>query len=367
VTATKVATASGTRPYVLVAELTYRCPLRCAYCSNPTAGARGPALAPADWLRVVDEAEALGVLQVHLTGGEPLLYDDLEALVARARARELYSNLITSGLPLDEARLERLRASGLDALQLSFQSARPGSSSAIAGVDAFAHKLKVAAWTRALGLPLTVNVVLHRHNLDEVPEIVALAEQLGAERLELANTQFLGWAWDNRAALLPSAAQLATARQAAQAARERLRGQMEILFVLPDYQADRPRACMSGWGQRYLVVTPDGRAQPCHAAQVLPIEFPDVRTQSLDDIWHRSDAFARFRGGAQLAEPCRSCDRREVDFGGCRCQAYLMTGVLDATDPACALAPRHDLVVAARASADVEPPPLSLRRLPLTA
>jgi pyrroloquinoline quinone biosynthesis protein E len=352
---------------VLVAELTYRCPLRCAYCSNPTTGAPGPALATADWLRVLDEAEALGVVQVHFTGGEPLLHDDLEALVERARQRELYSNLITSGLPLERARLERLRACGLDALQLSFQSARPGSSSAIAGVDAFAHKLEVAAWARALDLPLTVNVVLHRHNLDEVGEIVALAESLGAERLELANTQYLGWALDNRDALLPSAAQLEAARVVAREARERLRGRMELLFVLPDYQADRPRACMSGWGQRYLVVTPDGRAQPCHAAQVLPIEFPDVRAASLDDIWHRSEAFARFRGGAGLAEPCRSCERLEVDFGGCRCQAYVMTGALDATDPACGLAPRHDLVRLARQSAAAPAPPLQLRRLPNTA
>jgi pyrroloquinoline quinone biosynthesis protein E len=211
---------SEARPYVLVAELTYRCPLRCAYCSNPTESARGPGLSATDWLRVLDEAEELGVVQVHFTGGEPLLFGELEQLVARARERELYSNLITSGLPLDRARLARLKAAGLDALQLSFQAARADASQPIAGVDAFAAKREVAGWTRALGLPLTINVVLHRHNLDQVAEIIALAEELGAERLELANTQFLGWAYVNRAALLPSAAQLEAARTIVAEARD---------------------------------------------------------------------------------------------------------------------------------------------------
>jgi pyrroloquinoline quinone biosynthesis protein E len=355
------------RPYVLVAELTYRCPLRCAYCSNPTESARGPALERLDWLRVLGEAEALGVVQVHFTGGEPLLHASLESLIERAQELQLYSNLITSGLPLERARLAQLQAAGLNALQLSFQTARAHSSQPIAGVDAFDQKLRVAAWTRDLGLPLTVNVVLHRHNLDEVRDIIALAERLGADRLELANTQFLGWAYLNRAALLPSSTQLDAARAVVRDARERLRGRMEILFVLPDYRADRPRACMSGWGQRYIVVSPDGRALPCHAAHALPLELPDVRTQSLDEIWHRSAAFRRFRGIDFLDEPCRSCERRDVDFGGCRCQAFLLTGNATATDPACSLAPCHDLVRAAREAADQPSPPLVLRRLPLTA
>jgi len=351
------------RPYVLVAELTYRCPLRCAYCSNPTQVQDRAALDGADWQRVLGEASELGVVQVHFTGGEPLLCDDLEALVARAAQLELYSNLITSGLPLTRERLAGLAAAGLCAVQLSFQAARLGSSAAIAGVDAFAHKREVARWVRELELPLTVNVVLHRQNLDEVNQIIALAEELGAERLELANTQYLGWAYQNRAALMPSLAQLDAARTVVAAARERLRGKMEILFVLPDYHGDRPRTCMNGWGERYIVVTPDGRAMPCHAAHVLPLAFPDLRGQSLSSAWHDSEAFQKYRGTEYLREPCRSCDQREVDHGGCRCQAFLLTGDATAADPVCGLSPRHDLVVDARAAADEAAPALTLRRL----
>ena len=351
------------RPYVLVAELTYRCPLRCAYCSNPTQVADRALLTGADWQRVLGEASELGVVQVHFTGGEPLLRDDLEALIARAAQLELYSNLITSGLPLTRERLAGLAAAGLCALQLSFQAARLGSSAAIAGVDAFAHKRQVARWVRELELPLTVNVVLHRQNLDEVNQIIALAEELGAERLELANTQYLGWAYQNRAALMPSLAQLDAARTVVAEARARLRGSMEILFVLPDYHGDRPRTCMNGWGERYIVVTPDGRAMPCHAAHVLPLAFPDLRTQSLASAWHDSEAFQKYRGTEYLREPCRSCDQREVDHGGCRCQAFLLTGDATAADPVCGLSPRHDLVVEARAAAAEAAPALTLRRL----
>ena len=351
------------RPYVLVAELTYRCPLRCAYCSNPIQVADRPSLPGTDWLRVLGEASDLGVVQVHFTGGEPLLHDDLEALVARAAELELYSNLITSGMPLTRDRLAGLQAAGLCALQLSFQAARPGSSAAIAGVDAYVHKRQVAAWVRELALPLTINVVLHRQNLDEIDQIISLAEELGADRLELANTQYLGWAHKNRAALMPSLAQLDAARTVVATARTRLRGRMEILFVLPDYHSDRPRTCMNGWGERYIVVTPDGRAMPCHAAHILPLEFPDLRTQSLGSAWHDSDAFRRFRGTEYLAEPCRSCDQREVDHGGCRCQAFLLTGDANAADPVCSLSPRHDLVVDARTAAASAAPPLTLRRL----
>jgi PqqA peptide cyclase len=350
-------------PYVLVAELTYRCPLRCAYCSNPTQVPDRDALASADWQRVLGEASELGVMQVHFTGGEPLLRDDLEVLVAHATQLELYSNLITSGLPLTRERLAGLQAAGLCALQLSFQAARPGASTAIAGVDAFAHKRKVAAWVRELELPLTVNVVLHRQNLDEVNQIIALAEELGADRLELANTQYLGWAYQNRAALMPSLAQLDAARAVVATARARLRGRMEILFVLPDYHGDRPRTCMSGWGERYVVVTPDGRAMPCHAAHILPLPFPDLRAQSLASAWHDSEAFQKYRGTDYLREPCRSCDQREVDHGGCRCQAFLLTGDATAADPVCGLSPDHDLIVDARVAAAEAAPALTLRRL----
>jgi pyrroloquinoline quinone biosynthesis protein E len=355
----------GPRPYVLVAELTYRCPLRCAYCSNPTQVDDRPSLATTDWRRVLDEASELGVVQVHFTGGEPLLRDDLEPLVARAAELELYSNLITSGLPLTRERLAGLKAAGLCAVQLSFQAARPGPSAEIAGVDAFEPKRAVAAWVRELDLPLTVNVVLHRGNLDEVDRIIALAEELGAERLELANTQYLGWAYQNRAALMPSLAQLDAARTVVAAARDRLRGRMELLFVLPDYHGDRPRTCMNGWGERYIVVTPDGRAMPCHAAHILPLAFPDLRTQSLVTAWRDSEAFQKYRGTDYLPEPCRSCERREIDHGGCRCQAFLLTGDATSADPVCELSPRHDLVVAARTAAAEVAPPLTLRRLRL--
>jgi pyrroloquinoline quinone biosynthesis protein E len=354
---------STPRPYVLVAELTYRCPLACAYCSNPTAPLTRASLTLADWRRVLDEAAALGVLQVHFTGGEPLLVPWLEDLVAHARGLELYTHLVTSGMPLTRARLARLAELGLDAMQLSWQSTRPSVAVAIAGHDAGEEKHAAAAWARELELPLTLNVVLHRHNLDEVDDLIALAERLGVERLELANTQFLGWARVNRDALMPSAAQLDAARATVAAARERLRGQMELLFVMPDHHSGRPRTCMGGWGERYLVVSPDGRAMPCQAAHVLPLELPDVRAASLGSIWRDSDAFTRFRGTAFLGEPCRSCPELAVDRGGCRCQAFLATGDATATDPACDRAPTHGLIEAARAAGHAASSPAPARRV----
>jgi pyrroloquinoline quinone biosynthesis protein E len=355
------------RPYTLVAELTYRCPLRCAYCSNPVELERyGRELDTATWRRVLAEAESLGVVQLHLSGGEPLLRDDLEALVEEARARQLYSNLITSGTPLTLERLRGLAERGLDAVQISFQDVRPERAERMAGRDVFAAKEQAVAWVRALGLPLTINVVLQRDNIGRTAEIVALAERLGADRLELANTQFLGWALENRAALLPDRAALEQARQVAEAARERLRGRMEVLFVLPDYHRDLPRACMDGWARRYIVVAPDGLMLPCHNAHTIPtLRFGNVRDQSVAELW-RSPPFEAFRGDAWMQEPCRSCDRRTVDFGGCRCQAFHLTGEAAATDPACALSPRHDIVVRARLAADAPPPPTLIhRRVPI--
>jgi pyrroloquinoline quinone biosynthesis protein E len=355
------------RPYTLVAELTYRCPLRCTYCSNPvTLERQGRELDTQVWRRVFREAEALGVVQLNLTGGEPLLRDDLEALLEEARACQLYTNLITSGLPLEKARLQRLVKSGLDAFQLSFQDPRPEVAERIAGKEAHAAKLQVAAWVREVGLPLTLNVVLHRENLDQVDQIVALAERLGAERLELANTQYLGWALVNRDALLPSAAVLAQARAAAARAQDRLRGRMEILFVLPDYVADRPRACMDGWARRFIVVSPDGTMLPCHQAHTIRgLHFENVSGRSVEEIWHHSDAFNAFRGEGWMPEPCRSCDQRTVDFGGCRCQAFALAGDAALTDPACGLSPHHGIVTGARARADVDVPRnLVYRRVP---
>jgi PqqA peptide cyclase len=357
------------RPYTLIAELTYRCPLSCAYCSNPLElGLRDAELTTDDWSRVFAEAAALGVLQVNLTGGEPLVRPDLEALVAAARKSDLYINLITSGIPADPERLARLATAGLDSLQLSVQDTDPHGAAWIAGRDDLSAKLTTAEATRALGLPLTLNVVLHRGNIGRAGEFVALAEEMGAARLELANTQYLGWALANREALLPSRAAVEQARQMALAARERLRGKMEILFVRPDYHADRPRACMDGWARRYLVVAPDGVALPCHQARelaALSSSWENVRARSLADIWTDGAGFRAFRGDAWMPQPCRTCDERTIDFGGCRCQAFALLGDAAATDPACALSPRHDLVAAARARADAAPSesPLRLRRL----
>jgi pyrroloquinoline quinone biosynthesis protein E len=339
-------------PYTLVAELTHRCPLACPYCSNPTELVRRDAELPTDvWLRVIDEAAALGVMQVHLTGGEPLARADLEAIAQRARDRGLYVNLVTSGVPLDRARLERL-APRVDHVQLSIQDAEAASSDRIAGYTAHAAKLQVGAWVKELGLPLTVNVVLHRANLDRVAEIVAMAERLGADRLELANVQLLSWALANAESLLPTRAQIDRARAVAREARERLAGRMEVIFVLPDWHADRPRACMDGWGRRFVVVAPDGAVLPCQAARSLPLAFASVRDASLAKAWNEGDAMQALRGVAWMPEPCRSCERREEDYGGCRCQAYALTGDARATDPACSLAPRHALVREARDRAE---------------
>ncbi|MDB4980703.1 MAG: hypothetical protein JWM82_1455, partial [Myxococcales bacterium] len=359
--------SASPRPYTLVAELSYRCPLSCGYCSNPLElDKHAHELDTAAWKRVLGEAAALGILQVNLTGGEPLVRDDLEQLVAASRGHDLYTNLITSGVPLPRARLERLKAAGLDSLQLSVQDTDATGAKWISGRDCLDDKLAVAAAARELGIPMTLNVVLHRGNIARVAEFVALAERVGAERLELANTQYLGWALVNREALMPSRAQLADARAVAEAAIERLRGKIEVLFVRPDYYADRPRACMDGWARRYVVVTPDGTALPCHqAASIKTLSFENVRERSLGDIWNDSPAFRAFRGEAWMSETCRTCDERTRDFGGCRCQAFALTGDAGATDPACAKAPRHDLVVAARLRVErdepVVRPPIYLR------
>lgn len=334
------------RPYTLVAELTYRCPLRCVYCSNPVdyAPSRGD-LDTGTWQRVLREAEDLGVVQVHFSGGEPLLRDDLEALVGAARDLGLYTNLITSAISLTWTRLERLRAAGLDAIQISLQGKAESDAERIAGRACLAEKLEAARAARALGLPLTVNVVLHRENIDDVPALVALADDLGASRLELANTQYLGWALENRGALLPSREQIDRAREHAVRARTEHEGRMEVLFVLPDYYSGLPRACMDGWGRRYVVVSPEGLVLPCHLAHTLPgLAFESARDRPLGELWREGNGMNAFRGEAWMPEPCRTCDRRTTDFGGCRCQAYHLTGSAGVTDPACRLSPYHGLV-----------------------
>jgi len=341
------------RPYTLVAELTYACPLHCVYCSNPVEFARHrDALDTATWRRVLRQAERLGVVQVNFTGGEPLLRPDLEDLVEEARALDLYTNLITSGLPLDRARLERLRRLGLDNVQVSIQDARSAESDRIAGREAFHRKLEVARWVKELGFPLTVNTVLHRENLERTGEVIALAEELHADRLELANTQYLGWALLNRQALLPTQAQIEGARSVAAAARRRLEGRMEVVFVVPDYYVEFPPACMDGWGRRFMVVSPDGLLLPCLLAHTLPgLEFGSVRERSVEELWTSSPGMAAFRGECWMPEPCRSCDRRSIDFGGCRCQAFHLTGNAAATDPACSLSPDHAAIERARLEA----------------
>jgi pyrroloquinoline quinone biosynthesis protein E len=339
-------------PYTLVAELTHRCPLACPYCSNPRSLVPGQdELSTEEWLRVVDEAADMGVMQVHLTGGEPLARADLETIAARARAKRLYVNLVTSGVPLDRERLARL-APSLDHVQLSMQDVDTSRADLIAGYEAHAPKLRVAAWVKELGLPLTLNVVLHRANIDHVESVVALAEELKADRLELANVQLVSWALANEAAILPTHAQIERARAAGARAKERLEGRMAVVFVLPDWHAGRPRGCMDGWGRRFLVVAPDGAMLPCHAARVLPLRFESVRDRPLAWLWREGEAMRAFRGETWMKEPCRSCDRREIDHGGCRCQAFALTGDPRAADPACALAPDHEIIVAARLRAD---------------
>jgi PqqA peptide cyclase len=344
--------SSDLSPYTLVAELTHRCPLACPYCSNPRDLVRGhDELTTGAWLRVFDDAASLGVMQVHLSGGEPLGRADLEAIAAHARAKDLYVNLVTSGVPLQRERLDRL-APSLDHVQLSVQDADPVQSDRLAGCVSFEQKMQVARWVKELGLPLTINVVLHRQNLDRVDRVVAMAERLRADRLELANVQLVSWALENRAALLPSAAQIERARAVAAEAKQRLEGRMQVVFVLPDWHADRPRACMDGWARRFVVVAPDGTVLPCHAARALPLPFESVRSRPLGVIWEEGDALRAFRGEEWMPDPCRGCDRRGVDFGGCRCQAFALTGDVRATDPACPLSPHHGLVRDARAEAD---------------
>jgi PqqA peptide cyclase len=331
------------RPYTLIAELTHRCPLKCPYCSNPLEllGARDE-LSTEAWARVLDEAEALGVVQVHFTGGEPLLRRDLEALVEKARSLDLYVSLVMSGVPLTRARLARLGEAGLDHVQVSVQSTCAERADAIAGRAAHARKLEVLGWVRELGLALTLNVVLHRGNLDEIDALVALAEEVGATRLELANVQYVAWALLNRHALLPSRAQIDRAAARAAAHRSRLEGTLDVIFVKPDYFRDTPKACMDGWARRFVHVAPDGRVLPCHAATSIPgLDFESVRDRALGEIWANSPALEAFRGESWMRDPCRTCAHRTRDYGGCRCQAHALTGDARNADPACTLSPHR--------------------------
>jgi len=341
-------------PLWLLLELTYRCPLHCVFCYNPTDFARtGTELATADWLRVLREARALGAVQLGLSGGEPLVREDLEAIVAEAHCLGFYINLITSGVGLTRTRIAALKAAGLDHIQLSFQDSTREMNDFLSSTRTFELKAQVAALIREYGYPMVLNVVLHRLNIDHVGEILDMAEALGAQYVELANTQYYGWAWLNREQLLPSRAQLERAEATTQRFRERVGGRMKIYFVVPDYFETRPKPCMNGLGSVFLAIAPDGTAMPCHAARMLPgLDLPSVQESDIRSIWHDSPAFNRFRGEAWMKEPCRSCPERSKDFGGCRCQAYLLTGDATNTDPVCDLSPHHHLVTEAVARAD---------------
>ena len=336
-------------PLALIAEVTHRCPLHCVYCSNPLelAGTQEE-LSTAEWIGVFQQCGKLGMLHAHFTGGEPLARTDLTELIAAARAAGLYTNLITSGIGLNEQRLGKLVEAGLDHIQISFQDSRESTANWIAGAKAHAHKIELSRAIRRHKVAFTVNLVVHRQNLDHLEEMIAFIEQLHPERVEIAHAQYYGWALANRAALLPTHAQLEKAVAIVDAAEKRLAGRIRIDSVVPDYYAKYPKACMGGWGLRLMLINPAGKVLPCHAAEVLPgLSFENVRDKPLEWIWRESSSFRRFRGEEWMPEPCRSCERRKEDFGGCRCQAFLLAGDATATDPACTLAPAHSIVESA--------------------
>jgi pyrroloquinoline quinone biosynthesis protein E len=348
-------------PLWLLLELTYRCPLHCVFCYNPTDfGTVGRELETAEWLRVLQEARALGSVQLGLSGGEPLVRDDLETLVAAAHQLGFYTNLITSGVGLTDARLRALKEGGLDHIQLSFQDSTRQMNDFLSSTRTFELKSRAASLIKQYRYPMVLNVVLHRLNIDHVEEILHMAERMGAEYVELANTQYYGWAWRNREKLLPSRAQLRRAEEVTARFRERVGSRMRIFFVVPDYFETRPKPCMNGLGRVFLSIAPDGTALPCQAARMLPgPAFPSVRKASIRSIWYDSPAFNRYRGEDWMREPCRSCPERGRDFGGCRCQAYLLTGDPANADPVCELSPHHHLVTEAvdRASHPAVPRP----------
>ncbi|WP_321921887.1 pyrroloquinoline quinone biosynthesis protein PqqE [Paraburkholderia guartelaensis] len=343
------ATALPPKPLWLLAELTYRCPLHCAFCYNPVDFARhGEELDTESWRATISAARELGAAQIGFSGGEPLLRDDLEALVAHARQLGFYTNLITSGIGLNVERIEQLKAAGLDHIQVSMQDSTRELNDFLTSTRTFELKRNVARLVKAHGYPMVLNCVLHRFNLPHVAQIIDMALELGADYLELANTQYYGWAMLNRDQLMPTADQLREAEETVNRYRARIGERCRILFVVPDYFEQRPKACMSGWGSVFLGVAPDGAALPCHAARSLPgLVLPNVRDVPLRQIWYESEAFNAFRGDGWMREPCRSCDERHADHGGCRCQAYLLTGEAAAADPVCAKSPHHERIVRA--------------------
>ena len=350
------------KPLWLLAELTYRCPLQCPYCSNPVAFAGiQNELTTVEWLRVLTQARALGSAQLGLSGGEPLARPDLVDLVREARTLGYFSNLITSAVGLDAARLDALQSAGLDSVQISFQAASVALNDRIGGATTFAKKLAAARLVKERGFPLTLCIVIHRENIHEMRAILDLCVELGADYVELATTQYYGWAKLNRQHLLPTREQVVAAEAIAHEYQERHRDRMRIFYVVPDYHEERPKACMNGWGNVFLTIAPDGAALPCHAARELPgLEFPNVRAREVSWIWYDSPAFNRFRGFDWMKEPCRACPERFKDYGGCRCQAYLLSGDAANADPVCSLSPHHQTVLDAVALAESGAPAASV-------
>lgn len=345
------------QPLWLLAELTYRCPLQCPYCSNPLDFASNDReLATEDWVRVLRQGREMGAAQLGFSGGEPLVRQDLPELIAEARHLGYYSNLITSGLGLNQDKVEAFADAGLDHIQVSFQASDPELNNALAGSKkAFAQKLDMARAVKESGYPMVLNFVIHRHNIHQMNDIMDLCERLEADYVELATCQYYGWAFKNREGLMPSRAQLEQAEKEVNLYRQRLSDKgsaMKLIFVTPDYYEERPKACMNGWGSLFLTVAPDGTALPCHSARLLPIDFPNVQDMALRDIWYDSPGFNHYRGDSWMPEPCRSCDEKGKDFGGCRCQAYLLTGSADNADPVCSKSAHHDRILAARRAAD---------------
>src|SRR5712672_144669 len=360
-------TSASTNPLALIAELTHRCPLHCVYCSNPLElQNRANELTTETGSRVFKEAAELGVLQADLTGGEPLARTDVLELVRAARNAGLYVNLNTSGMPLDEARLAKLIEAGLDHLQLSFQGATEEIAAEISGTKSHAQKLRVLDWLKRVRVAVTLNFVIHRSNIDQIEQMLALAESSSATRIEFANVQYYGWAYANRERLLPTRAQLDRSIEILKSAQERLRGKIRVEYVVPDYYAKYPKPCMGGWGRKVMLIAPDGSALPCHAAKVIPgLQFDNVKEKLLHDIWDQSEAFQKFRGESWMHEPCKSCERRSQDFGGCRCQALLLAGDAAATDPVCSLSldrGRVDAILKSVPSSNIASPPVFLYR-----
>jgi pyrroloquinoline quinone biosynthesis protein E len=352
-------------PVGLLAELTHRCPLQCSYCSNPLELERvNKELTTGEWCSVMTQAGEMGILQVHLSGGEPTARKDLEQIVEAAAKAGLYTNLITAAVTLNRPRLEELQRLGLDHVQISFQDVDEENAERISAYpQGLKKKLEVAGWVTELGLPLTINAPIHRHNIHNVPRYIELAVKLGAQRLEIAHAQYYGWAFLNRAALIPTYEDTVKSIEFVERERERLKGVLTIDMVVPDYYAKRPKPCMGGWGKGFMNITPSGKVLPCHAAETIKtLSFANVKDRPLRDIWLNSEAFNAFRGTSWMKEPCRSCAFREIDFGGCRCQAMAISGDPRNTDPACALSPYHgEMVALARSEAHKPPPPFIYR------